>query len=354
MSGTRELLRPHRFALLALGASVMLHAAAILGIPGQLSTREEGAAVIYKASLEAVVEPGTVAPTPAPPQRAAPKPKPRAKPRPPRPEEMIAQVPVETPLLAPEPQPEPEAAKAGEPPPQPEKVALAEPIAPPAPTPPPLETFRPDAIPGNIEISYELTSSFADGRATYEWKRDGDTYVISGEAEAVGFFTLFLEGRIRQESRGKVTSEGLRPERFVEQRPNASEEGLEFDWGGRKVTFERKGEKTTSDLNDNTVDWLSMIFQMAHQPPKGNAFEMRVFTQRRLYQFKLRILGEEELDLPIGRVRALHLRHVDEAKQEYVDVWLGVDQHYVPVKLRYPVARNRVMVEQTATRITAK
>jgi hypothetical protein len=32
-------------------------------------------------------------------------------------------------------------------------------------------------------------------------------------------------------------------------------------------------------------------------------------------------------------------------------VWLGVDQHYLPVKLRYPVARGRLMVEQTATSI---
>jgi hypothetical protein len=50
----------------------------------------------------------------------------------------------------------------------------------------------------------------------------------------------------------------------------------------------------------------------------------------------------------------LHLRHANEAENEYVDVWLGIDQHYVPVKMRYPVARNRVMVEQTATRISVR
>jgi len=155
-----------------------------------------------------------------------------------------------------------------------------------------------------------------------------------------------------QESHGKVTAEGLRPDRFSESKPGSPPEGLEFDWDKRKVTFDRKGEKSEGELFDNTVDWLTMIFQLAHRPPTGEAFDLRVFTQRRLYTFKLKIVGEDELDLPIGKVRALHLRHADEEKKEYVDVWLGIDQHYMPVKLRFPVARNRFMVEQTATRIS--
>ena len=64
------------------------------------------------------------------------------------------------------------------------------------------------------------------------------------------------------------------------------------------------------------------------------------------------MLGVEEIEIPLGRVRALHLRHADPATAaKAVDVWLGVDQHYLPVKLRYPVARNRLMVEQVATRV---
>jgi len=187
----------------------------------------------------------------------------------------------------------------------------------------------------------------------YEWERDGDRYVISGEAEAVGFFTLFLEGRILQETRGRITEAGLRPERFVETKPGSPPEGLEFDWSAGKVTFDKGGDKRVDDLKDNTVDWLSMIFQLAARPPRSQDFDMRVFTQRRMYEFRLRVMGEEEIEIPIGKVRALHLRHVNPAQTEFVDVWLGVDYHYMPVKMRYPVARNRLMVEQTATRIVA-
>lgn len=81
---------------------------------------------------------------------------------------------------------------------------------------------------------------------------------------------------------------------------------------------------------------------------------MRVFTQRKLYQFKLKVLGVEDIEIPLGRVKALHLRHTDPKDNEVVDVWLGVDQHYLPVKLRYPVARNRLVVEQSATSVSAR
>ncbi len=95
-----------------------------------------------------------------------------------------------------------------------------------------------------------------------------------------------------------------------------------------------------------------MIFQLAHAPPKGDTYDMRVFTQRRFYEFHLIVMGEEEIEIPLGKVRAQHLRHVDPEDHQAVDVWLGIDQHYLPVKLRYPVARNRLMVEQSATSVS--
>ena len=354
MPHAREILSRYRLLVLAILVSASLHAALIAGTPGRAGPEDEALAAIYTASLESggmrVEDAAAPAPTPKP---AARKPRPKKTAPPPRPEEIVASVPEPPAQPASEPQrvnaPESEAEQ------KPENVALA-PVAAPLrePEPPPPERFPTDALPGNVKITYALSSSWADGRAVYEWERNGDRYTITGEAEAVGFFTLFLEGRIRQESRGKVTAEGLRPERFVERRANAAEEGLEFDWDQGKVTFERGDDKRTAELKDNTVDWLSMIFQLAHKPPKGDSFELRVFTQRRMYQFTLKVLGEEEIEIPIGRIRALHLRHANEAENEYVDVWLGIDQHYVPVKMRYPVARNRVVVEQTATRISVR
>jgi hypothetical protein len=349
-------LRPFRILLLALTVSLALHAAVMVGMPGRLDAIDKRGDAIYSATLEddgasAAIEPrADPAPAPAAPR---PAPRPRARPRPAKPApEALAAEPIEP--IAAVAAAEPLSFPVVEEPviePEPEKLAMAAPTV--ASTREP-EPFPVDAIPADLSIDYRLTSSFAEGHATYRWLREGDSYRITGEAEAEGFFALFLEGQIVQETRGVVTAQGLQPQAFSEHKPGSPSEGLEFDWNAKTVVFDRNGTRKTAKLADNTVDWLSMIFQLAHRPPQGAATDMKVFTQRRMYEFRLQVLGVETIDIPLGRVKAMHLRHVDPQDKSEVDVWLGVDQYYVPVKMRYPVAKNRLTVEQVATRVSAR
>jgi len=344
-----DLLRPldpaWRTAAVALTASAALHGAALVG----LRAPEGGEASLEAPTYEATLLPAAVAePVPVIP----PAPKPRARPRKaaPRAGETVAFLPMAAeeaflPLAA-----ESEAGAPMET--LSDTVALAMPA--PRAAPPELPAFRPDALPRDVTIAYSLTSAFADGQAEYRWKREGEQYEITGSAQAVGFFTLFLEGSIDQSASGRVTPEGLRPDLFTERRGETPEEGLKFDWSARQVEFRRGDSVRSAPLTDSTVDWLSMIFQLAHSPPSGEAMPLRVFTQRRMYEYRLQVLGEEEIDLPFGRARTIHLRHTGAKPEETVDVWLGVDQYYLPVKLRYPVARNRLVVEQTATSVSAR
>jgi hypothetical protein len=331
----------HRILVLALAVSAAVHAAIFASaLPGLDPLEAAPAEAAYTARLvqAAPVEPPAVAK-----RKPRPKPQRRVKPAPLiEPVAMLEPgvVPIEPvamlePLVAPI-----------EPAGWVEPVVLAEPRAP--------DAFPVAGLPASVSIHYQLTSAVADGRAEYRWDREGDSYRIQGEAEADGFFALFLEGRILQESRGTVTAAGLRPDRFSEQRPNVAPEGLDFDWPARQVTFDRNGERKVSALEDNTVDWLSMIFQMAHVPPQAKDLDLQVFTQRKMYRFRLKVLGVEDIDIPLGRVPALHLRHEDTVKNEIVDVWLGIDQHFLPVKLRFPAARNRLVVDQVATRVLVR
>lgn len=366
MPTAAEIFSRYRVAGLAVVISAAVHAAVFVGLPRHIEAMDDGNAVVYSASLDpaAAVVTGSAQPAPAARPRRAASSKPRSRLAPPPiPEAALEPLPALPPqpeiaALAPDLIDQAKADAAAAAPAQAGVVALAQPTADAAGAPAQAgaERFPVEALPASLSISYQLTSSFADGLAEYTWSRDGDNYTITGEAEAVGFFTLFFEGRILQESRGTVTATGLRPERFVERKPNTAAESLEFDWPARQVTMDRGGDKKkTAALTDNTVDWLSMIFQMAHKPPTGDAMELRVFTQRKLYRFQLKVLGEEEIQIPLGKVRALHLRHIDpDDKTEIVDVWLGVDQHHLPVKLRYPVARNRLVVEQIATKVTSR
>ena len=367
-----------RVAIVAMALSAALHAAVFMGMPARLEERQAAEPTIITATLLPAAPRAAPVPAvqPAPRRVAA---KPRARRHPVR----VAKATIPAPILAPPAapagptiSPEPPApaiapeltdfvAPNGVPMAAPETplsdlVAFAAPpaaVASPNVPPPPLTAqFPVKGLPAHLTIDYRLTSALVDARATYQWSREGDAYRITGEGEALGFFSLFVQGHILQESRGTVTPAGLRPDRFVEVKPGAGQEGLDFDWPDHTVTFEYGEHRKTSALTDDTVDWLTMIFQLAHVPPRTEAetLQLKVFTQRRLYDFHLKVLGVEEIQIPMGKVRALHLRHVDPEDGQAVDVWLGIDQHYLPVRMRYPVARNRLMVEQAATSITER
>jgi hypothetical protein len=349
MSRVREMLARNRVLAVALCVSLIAHAAILVGGPDWSRPFADNEPVRFDARLAPAASVESAAPAPA-----APRPVKRARARPAAPESPIAMLETGAalpqlvePVLIPETPPANPQDK--EAPAEPEKVALAEPssvaprLAPPK--------FDVAALPERVSIEYDLKSAFADGRAEYSWSRDGNQYTVRGVMEAVGFFTLFLEGRIIQESHGEVTPEGLKPAEFLEKRGASPDEGLSFDWDKREVTFIKGSERKKGALTDDTVDWLSMIFQLAHMPPPEKAFDLKVFTQRRLYEFHLEVVGVEDIEIPLGKMRALHLRHAGEEK---IDVWLSLDHHYLPVKLRFPVARNRLVVEQTAVRITGR
>lgn len=359
MARAAELLTRYRIVAAAVLVSAVLHAAVFVGMPPRIEAIDAGAAQVFSAQLAPLPPAAPVAKPPAPvPARkrvAAPRPHVarRPPPPPPVPELLTARAsPEASAFAAPPPQPVP--------PPAPEVTALAEPVIPwlppPPETAPPPDIFPMEGLPEHLAIDYELASGILHAHAVYRWSRDGDSYRITGDGEADGLFHLFLRGAIRQESAGTITSAGLRPERFTETRPDSPREGLEFDWVRHEVAFERGDKRKTQALTDGTVDWLTMIFQLAHQPPAvdGEAMTLRVFTQRKLYTFHLKVLGVEQIDIPLGKLRALHLRHVDPDDGQAVDVWLGVDQHYLPVKLRYPAAKNRLVVEQSAVSIAER
>jgi len=358
--------RPYRALLAALAVSAAVHGALVAGLPAQAPG--DAAAQAQSPQYVAILAPEPHDPDDLPKPKSPPEPQ---KPRPrvasrhhaphPRVVAQAAVRPVAQPVVEAEPLLIP---AAFEPVQEPQALASLDtsalPLLPEAPAD--LADVEPDkfpveALPDDLEINYALTSAIADAHANYRWQRDGDHYRITGEGAADGLFSLFLDGRMLQESEGTVTRSGLKPARFIEKKPNTQDEGLEFDWRAHQVTFELGEKKKTSKLSDNSVDWLSMIFQLAHVPPPEGARDMKlsVLTQRKLYHFDLQVLGFEDISIPLGRVRALHLRHVDaENADEVVDVWLGIDQHYLPVKLRYPVARNRLIVEQSATRLTSR
>jgi hypothetical protein len=141
-----------------------------------------------------------------------------------------------------------------------------------------------------------------------------------------------------QQSTGRITDEGLAPERFSDKA--RSEQATHFDRATGRVIF--SNNRPEAALAPGMQDRLSVVMQLsmlvAGDPGRfapGTQVVIPTASTREAEDWTFRVEGEEALDLPGGRVRALKLLRLP--RKEYdqkVELWLAPGQDYAPVRLR--------------------
>ncbi len=286
----------------AFAASLALHAVALLGVQIDLAQPPERPPLL----AELVMPPRLQPVSPAEEKKAeAPQPARPSKTKPPR--AAPAKAPV-TPVPEAGPQPRPE-------------VAAPEPAAPRA------------AVKGAMRFRVVRgTQDFEAGRAESEWEFADGNYRIRLMMETTGVAVMFKSIRMEQESRGKLTSGGLRPERFVTRRNGAeTNETIEFDWVGREAVLGRSGSR--QPLADGVQDLLSFQYQLAYLPEVVDGTTLLVATARKIEPYRFQLIGEEELETAAGVFKTLHVKVPTE--HNTTELWLALDRGLLPMKIRH-------------------
>ncbi len=193
----------------------------------------------------------------------------------------------------------------------------------------------------------KVPSGLIIGRAEHRWEFAGDgQYHLQAVTETTGLVALFRSARIEQESRGKLTANGLQPTTYrVRKNGRDNNENADFDWSTAQVTLSR--EDAPRPLSRGTQDLLSLHYQLAYLPKLETGAQLGVVTGKRYKSFALDALGEEEIETPAGRFRTLHLRVVSDDVTEF---WIAPEQRGLPVKIRF-TDRKGDSFEQLATEI---
>lgn len=307
--------------VLALAASALIHAAALLGPGWTLPGVGEAET---SPPIEAVLaRPGVRAETAA-------KPAPRPPVDKPRPHRVAAATSVAT--------GEPAAISAA---PAPGAPAETPPVAPPpapapvAAAPTPLPPVQHSALPGKGRVRYVITrgeGGFVVGQSVHTWEHDGLAYKLQSVTETTGLAAIFKPARVVQSSQGEMTAEGLQPREFRHQRVGGLD-SASFDWARRVVAYAGREES----LEAGTQDMLSMYYQLVLLAPKSGALDMPIATGRKLESFRIEAVGEEVLAVAAGERRAMRLR--TRSGNDSIEVWLGVgkdaDMRGLPLKIRF-------------------
>jgi hypothetical protein len=343
--------RPNRTLAAAIGLSVALHFAALLGTPRfDFDWRYEAPAPLELTVL--TQPPVEIAPEPV--RRPVSKPaapKKRAVPVADAPRQPVP-LPIASPSVidAPSPDGEPLAvAEAGAAPGTETAAAPAvEPAAEPA-----AETKTVAEYPlKRARLVYDLYYSTVNsgngatrvGQLTHTWSLDGVRYEAAAVAEASGLVALFFDGKFVQRSTGQLGAGGLVPERYTLDRGRGDRvESAQFDWAGHKLALAWKTEARTVELPVGALDPLSLMYQMYFVQPVPAAASVNVVTSRKLSRYMVRLAGEESFATPIGNVRSLRFRHEEDGTT--IDVWLDQDRNLLPARI-YAVDRKGNALDQ--------
>lgn len=240
---------------------------------------------------------------------------------------------------APEPEPVPEQANAVVPPVSDEPVSLpvedvtaAEP-APPDATPPPVpQSPALNPLPRRLTLEFRARYGVASGQQTLLWVSDGERYTITSILSPQGMASLFYSGQLVQTSRGRVVATGLQPEEFWDQRGDKRSQSR-FDYTTHTVLNESSKGARTYPLPAGLQDAQSLLFQLALTAPPPAESDNPVFNGKKVRSYRYRVVGEENLQTPLGALRTLHMARLTDADTERFEIWLAIDRYYLPVKL---------------------
>jgi hypothetical protein len=344
--------RRDRLLFAALAVSAALHALLVAGLPQwRVDAPPDAPAPPLQARLlPPAVEP---APPPTPAPRVVAKPRRRAATpvRPTVPAPVVAAAPAvvtypaaEAPVEGP-PGPVAQAAEASAADAAPASVTEPRPAEPPAaPADYPLR---------NVRLVYDLLHGESRtwvANVVHTFRTDGTRYEAEAAAEGVGFVSLFYRGRFVQRSRGVIGPAGLVPEEYTLDRGRGDPtERAVFDWDDGRVDLAWRDERRTAALPAGTQDPLSVLHQVYFMQPMAFSSRLAVATSRKLDHHVYELLGDEDLQTPMGLVRALHIGRVEQ-DGSVLEVWLDRDRDMLPVRI-YSRDRKGTILDQVVREV---
>jgi hypothetical protein len=216
--------------------------------------------------------------------------------------------------------------------------------------------------PAATRLSYKVTGIYRGeihGQATVEWISSGPSAGKATTAQeqreqreqryqvhmdvTVGlpFAPLFTR---RMSSDGRLTPEGLSPERYDEQTKRlgspAQSYVLQFDATGVILP---NGQRyyTQANVQDPASQFVALAYRFAHHPEElqvGKVIELDLALPRQVSRRQFDVLAQEPVYTPFGALKAFHLKMRRQPLSKSGDfdpeVWLVPELRFLPARMR--------------------
>lgn len=197
--------------------------------------------------------------------------------------------------------------------------------------------------PLSTRLEYALVGRYQGpihGQAQVEWLRKGAEYQMHLEVSVGPSFAPLMTRR--SSSYGRLTAEGIRPDRYEEETKALIGEKrravVQFN-NGYVVLSNYVGEPMLPGAQDQVSQFvhLTWLFLTGRQVPQpGLVIDQALVLARRQYPGQYRVLDQEQVDTPMGALAAWHVRPTRQlgSGDFTVEFWSAPSVQYLPVKLR--------------------
>ncbi len=194
----------------------------------------------------------------------------------------------------------------------------------------------PITLPASTTLKYAVEGEVKGMRYNVNgaliWQNNGGSYEARQEVSA------FLLGTRSQSSTGSITPNGLAPTRFGDK--GKREVAAHFDFDNHIVTFSANTNRVA--IGNGAQDRVSVLIQLgamiAAAPdryPQGTQISFSTVGPRNADRWTFTVGETKTLDLPSGPTPAIRLQKLPRHDRDLsADLWLGIEQHYLPVRLR--------------------
>jgi Protein of unknown function (DUF3108) len=191
--------------------------------------------------------------------------------------------------------------------------------------------------PARLQASYDVLKGGIKGvTITETYTRTQDRYHVESMSKAVGLLAAFKPEVIRVSSEGTLTSRGLRPLTYIQERKLDSERNsrADFDWSANRLTLTDSAGKRTAPLPAGTQDRLSAMYQFMFAPPhKSAALDFYMTNGSKVDIYNYLVTPGQSVTLPFGTFKTLYVASPPKPGESRTEIWLAEELGNFPCKM---------------------
>lgn len=210
--------------------------------------------------------------------------------------------------------------------------------------------------PHRVSLSYDVSyNGMVAAELTEVLEHDGKRFSLTSEGRGKGIGALLYRGAARRWCRGEVTSTGLRPLEYRDQRGDKPVVVARFDWVGKTLTQEHDGKSETASMVLPLQDRLSFLYNYAFQHAldlrPGKEINITLTDGKGLTRFQYNVAAKEMLKTPAGDLETVRLvKQRDNPDDKGTEIWFASSRDYLPVRILV-IEKDGVRIDQVLTRI---